>query len=195
MLQYYYLCLFKFSSNFKGVLKVFNTVQGVEVYHHKDLGHISVIAAVSSTSVTSAVISSGRLHSSLILLTAHSSVPSAWECCRLQLPSSAELRSFKVRNIFTTRLKFLFSSKVLQVDVVHCEKERLQDQFLVLYSTQTSLTLQDSSSPYSKATHFLAAPGEGGACCVNCFRHWENHIACGTYDWTYSVCNLCVKIC
>ena len=78
---------------------MFDTVQGVEVYHHKDLDHISALAAASGSSVTSAVVSSGRLHSSLTLLTAHSSAPSAWECCRLQLPSPAELRSFKVRPI------------------------------------------------------------------------------------------------
>ena len=56
----------------------------------------------------------------------------------------------------------------------------------VLYSTQTSLTLQLPGQPYSQALHILAAAGQDRQVnCINCFCHNGSSVACGTFDCSW----------
>ena len=80
----------------KGGLKVYDTVERSEVYHHKDLDHVSYIAAASTSGITGAAVSSGRSYSTLHVFTAHSDSLSTWQCSKVQLPMPGELRTFKV---------------------------------------------------------------------------------------------------
>ena len=51
-----------------------------------------------------------------------------------------------------------------------------------LFNVYLLLYTQSPTEPYRNAFHILAAAGDTSVCCVNCFTHSDNLIACGIFE-------------